>query len=688
MRQLSCRKCESWTIDGFVFPGFTLAAWKTFIVQCIPLHLKYFGNPAIIEILMGHISELTSVQKNFIIDFDSTFTRVEAMDILAEVCLKGNSDREAIVQEIRQITDLGMEGRISFRESLERRLALLRIHRGDIEEAVLRLKKEVSTSFERNRHFFAEYASSIYIVSNGFKDFILPVVADYGIPEHNVHANTFLFDSEGFVSGFDPDNVLSANNGKVQLLKSLNLTGDVYVIGDGYTDYEIKEAGLANKFYAFTENVERAAVKEKADHVAPNLDEFLYHIKIRASVSYPKSRINTLLLENVHPVAIRRFREEGYNVEVHPAAMDEDELAERIRNVSILGIRSKTQVTARVLEQANRLMAIGAFCIGTNQIDLQACLKKGITVFNAPFSNTRSVVELAISEIILLMRGVFDKSRRMHDGIWDKSASNSFELRGKTLGIVGYGNIGSQLSILAEAIGMQVYYYDIVERLALGNARKCTTLEELLALSDVISLHVDGRKENAGFIGVPEFGQMKDGAILLNLSRGHVVHIAALRDALTSGKIAGAGIDVFPYEPKSNQEEFLSELRGMPNVLLTPHIGGSTLEAQENIGRFVPARIIDYVNTGSTTNSVNFPEIQLPSFQNAHRLIHIHHNVPGVLADINRVIAHHGLNVLGQYLKTNEAIGYLILAVDREYENSIIKDLKSIDNTIKFRILY
>lgn len=637
---------------------------------------------------MAHPQEILPVQKNFIIDFDSTFTRVEALDILAEVCLRDDPARERTAARIREITDLGMEGQISFRESLEQRLALLRIHQDDIVEVVNRLRGQVSRSFERNRHFFQENAATIFIISNGFKDFILPIVTGFGIPEANVHANTFAFDEAGYVAGFDQDNVLSGNNGKVQLLKSLNLSGDVYVIGDGYTDYEIKAAGLANKFYAFTENIERAAVTQKADHVAPSLDEFLFHIKMKASVSYPKSRINALLLENVHPAAVQLLKEEGYNVEVHPAAMDEEELAERIRNVSILGIRSKTQVTARVLEQANRLMTIGAFCIGTNQIDLDACLRRGITVFNAPFSNTRSVVELAIGEIILLMRGMADKARRMHEGIWDKSASSSYEVRGKTLGIVGYGNIGSQLSILAEAIGMKVFYYDIVEKLALGNARKCDSLDELLALADVVSLHVDGRKENASLIGARELALMKQGVILLNLSRGHVVDIPALGDAIRAGRVAGAGIDVFPYEPKSNKEEFLSELRGLPNVILSPHIGGSTQEAQENIGRFVPARMIEYINTGSTTNSVNFPEIQLPPFRNAHRLIHIHHNVPGVLAAINRVIAHHGLNVLGQYLKTNETIGYLILAVDKEYENSIIKDLKSIENTIKFRILY
>jgi D-3-phosphoglycerate dehydrogenase len=333
-------------------------------------------------------------------------------------------------------------------------------------------------------------------------------------------------------------------------------------------------------------------------------------------------------------------------------------------------------------------MAIGAFCIGTNQVDLTDCLKRGIVVFNAPFSNTRSVVELAISEMIMLMRNLVDKVSAMHRGTWNKSAVGSFEIRGKNLGIVGYGNIGAQLSILAEAMGMNVYYYDLVEKLALGNARKCDSLEELLARSDVVSLHVDGRADNRHLIGDREFETMKDGVIVLNLSRGHVVDIQALIKHIEKRKVAGAGIDVFPDEPRSNDEEFLSDLRNQANVILTPHIGGSTSEAQENIARFVPAKIIDYINSGSTANSVNFPELQLPPVQSAHRLIHIHQNVPGVLATINQALARHNLNVVGQYLKTNEEIGYLILAVDKQYDSEVIEELKNIKHTIRFRVLY
>jgi D-3-phosphoglycerate dehydrogenase len=409
---------------------------------------------------------------------------------------------------------------------------------------------------------------------------------------------------------------------------------------------------------------------------------------LNTTISYPKNRINVLLLENVHPVALELMKAEGFNVETYPAGLDEDELCEKIKNVSVLGIRSKTQVTAKVLENANRLMVIGAFCIGTNQIDLKAATKKGVAVFNAPFSNTRSVVELAIAEMILLMRGIIDKSTKMHEGKWDKSAKGSFEIRGKKLGIIGYGNIGAQLSVIAENLGMKIYYYDKEEKLALGNATKCKSLKDLLALADVITLHVDGKESNANLIGAAEFKAMKKGVIFLNLSRGHVVDVKALRESILNGTVAGCSVDVFPYEPISNDEEFVSDLRGLPNTILTPHIGGSTSEAQENIGNFVPGKMMDYINTGSTSNSVNFPNLTLPILENAHRLIHIHNNVPGILAKINHILADNGVNIVGQYLKTNEQIGYVITDINKEYNKEMIKEMRAIENTIKFRVLY
>lgn len=405
-------------------------------------------------------------------------------------------------------------------------------------------------------------------------------------------------------------------------------------------------------------------------------------------ISYPKNKIKVLLLEGVHINAKNTFSSGGFDVELVASSLDEDELCARIKGVSIIGIRSKTTITRKVLEHADRLMAIGAFCIGTNQIDLEESTKRGIAVFNAPYSNTRSVVELAIAEIIMLMRNLPDKIRSMHAGVWDKSATNSFEIRNKVLGIIGYGNIGSQISIVAEAMGMQVFYYDLEEKLALGNATPCDSLNELLSVSDVISIHVDGRKENKNMIGDNQFSKMKEGVIFINLGRGHVVDIPSLKRNINSGKVRGTAIDVYPKEPKNNSEPFESELIGAPNTILTPHIGGSTLEAQINIGAFVPNNLIKFINTGNTAGSVNFPQLQLTVHENGHRLIHIHKNTPGLLAQLNKILADHNINILGQYLKTNETIGYVITDIDEEYPTEFIDELKSIVGTIKIRVLF
>lgn len=405
-------------------------------------------------------------------------------------------------------------------------------------------------------------------------------------------------------------------------------------------------------------------------------------------ISYPKNKIRILLLENIHQQAIGLFQEESYQITLHQGAMTEDVLAEAIRDVHLLGIRSKTQVTEKILSHANKLLGIGVFCIGTNQLDLNACSAKGIPVFNAPYSNTRSVVELAIGEMIMLIRNVVTKNSLLHAGQWDKSASNSFEIRGKTLGIVGYGNIGSQLSVLAEAMGMQVVFYDVVDKLALGNARKCQSLQELLKISDVVSLHVDGRSENTRLMGSDEFKLMKPSAVFLNLSRGHVVDIDALQHALSTHQIHGASVDVFPYEPVNNDEGFESPLRGLSNTLLTPHIGGSTEEAQKNIGDFVTRKLIHFVNKGDTYGAVNFPEVQLPAFTHSHRMLHVHGNVPGILAKINTILANYSANIQAQYLKTQEDIGYVITDIGSDYQSEMIQALRDIPQTIRLRILY
>jgi D-3-phosphoglycerate dehydrogenase / 2-oxoglutarate reductase len=630
----------------------------------------------------------TIEQTYYVIDFDSTFTQVEGLDELANIALLGNPNREKVVQQIRDLTEKGMNGEMSFAEGLRSRIQLLQANRSHIEALIDFLRTKISDSVVRNRAFLHDYSDSILIVSSGFKEFIVPIVTELGLKEENVYANTFTFDENDNIIGVDENNVLSKDKGKVKLLESLHLEGDVCAIGDGYTDYELRASGLATRFYAFTENVERKKVTNVADHVVPSLDEFLFLNNLPRSQSYPKSRIKILLLENVHPVARQAFEEQGFNVEFIKGALDEDELIEKIKDVTILGIRSKTMVTKRVLENAPRLIAIGAFCIGTNQVDLKTATERGIAVFNAPYSNTRSVVELAVGEMIMLIRNVFTKSVGMHAGKWDKSANNSFEVRGKKLGLVGYGHIGTQLSVIGEALGMEVYFYDVVDKMPIGNAKKLRSLDELLQVADVLSMHIDGRKDNKNVIGKREFGLMKDGVVFLNLARGHVVDVEALVEALKSGKVSGAGVDVFPYEPKTNKESFESELRGLPNVILTPHIGGSTEEAQEGIGHYVPERLLEYINNGSTTGSVNFPEVQLPLLKGSHRLLHVHRNVPGILAKLNNIFARYNVNITGQYLKTNEQIGYVIMDVELTYINGFVEEIKNMEETIKFRMLY
>ena len=405
-------------------------------------------------------------------------------------------------------------------------------------------------------------------------------------------------------------------------------------------------------------------------------------------LSYPKEKINVLLLENVDEVARKTFVEEGYNVETISSSLNEKELIEKIKKVSIIGIRSKTILNKKILSNAKRLLVIGAFCIGTNQIDLDFTKKKGIIVFNAPYSNTRSVVEIVIGQIILLIRNIVEKNNQMHKGIWKKNSDNSYEIRNKVLGIIGYGNIGSQLSIIAESIGMKVIYYDKKEKLSLGNAKKYKSLNQLIKASNILSIHVDGKKENTNLIDKNEFNIMNKGTILINYSRGNVVNIRELKKYILSGKIFGAAIDVFPKEPESNNQKFTSKLIGLPNTILTPHIGGSTKEAQKNIGTFVPNKIIDFINTGASSNSVNFPSLVLPELQNAHRFIHIHKNIPNVMLKINKILSEFEVNILGQYLKTNDKIGYVITDINKKYNKNVIKRLKDIKGTIKLRVLY
>jgi D-3-phosphoglycerate dehydrogenase len=399
------------------------------------------------------------------------------------------------------------------------------------------------------------------------------------------------------------------------------------------------------------------------------------------------NRLRVLLLEQIHPDAAGILRSAAFDVRALDRALDEAELIEQLSDISLLGIRSKTHVTQRVLDASPQLMAIGAFCIGTNQIDLDGAAERGVTVFNAPYSNTRSVVELAIAEIVALTRRLTEKNTLMHAGLWDKSADGAHEVRGRTLGIVGYGNIGTQLSVLAENLGMRVLFYDTTDRLALGNAHRCDSLSELLAHADVVTLHVDGRPSNDNFFGASDFAAMKPGSLFLNLSRGFVVDYAALGRHIEAGHIAGAAVDVFPVEPKGRGDEFVSELRGLPNVILTPHIGGSTEEAQQDIGRFVAGKFRDFVLEGSTAMSVNLPAIALPQPPGTHRLVLIHRNVPGALATINGVLADHKVNVESQLLGTRGEVGYVLTDTGAPYTDDMLTELTALPESIRLRVL-
>jgi D-3-phosphoglycerate dehydrogenase len=395
--------------------------------------------------------------------------------------------------------------------------------------------------------------------------------------------------------------------------------------------------------------------------------------------------VKVLLLENIHPTAVEVLEARGFEVELRPGSLSEDELVEALAGVHLLGIRSNTTITPRVLDNAPELVAIGCFCIGTNQVDLVAAAERGIAVFNAPYSNTRSVVELVIGEIVVLARRLAEKNQRMHEGVWDKSAKGSHEVRGRTLGIVGYGNIGTQLSNLAEAMGLRVIFYDTADRLAHGNARRKATLDDLLAEADVVSIHVDGRPENAGLFGAEQFAKMKPRSLFINASRGMVVDDQALRDNILSGHIAGAALDVFPVEPKRQGDEFTSVLRGLDNVILTPHVGGSTQEAQEEIGWFVAGKLARFALEGTTALSVNLPAVQAPELESGFRVGYLHVNVPGVLADVNRVLAEQGDNVVGQYLSTRGEHGYVVTDAVDPVSDDALKRLIDSPHTIWLR---
>lgn len=620
-----------------------------------------------------------------IFDFDSTIVKGETLEILAGISLSGHPKKQQISSEISKLTEAGMSGTVDFASAFRKRLSLLDLNEEHILKAIEELKNSITPSFIQNRKFLKSNADRIYVVSGGFRELIVPVIQILGLREDHVYANEFLFNLGRKVVGVDESNPLSQNRGKAKLVKSLKFKGEGVVLGDGITDFEIIEDNANCQFYAFTENVKRADLVKKASREINTFDTLALEFA-SSSKKETKEDIKILLFENVHPVAVNAFRQKGFLVEAVSSACEEGELIKKIADVHFLGIRSKTQVNEKVLAHAKNLLCVGAFCIGTDQIQLEEAANKGVVVFNAPFSSTRSVVELAAGLIIILARQIFPKSQLLHQGVWDKSTTSACEVRGKTLGIVGYGNIGAQLSILAESMGLRVLYYDIAEKVSLGNTQSCRDLKTLLNKSDIVTLHVDGRADNASLFGENEFQQMKDGSIFLNLSRGHIVDLKALAKYLKLGKLNGAALDVYPQEPRSNSERFVIELQNMPNVILTPHIGGSTLEAQKNIGETVVNRFMEYFEAGSSLGSVNFPQLNIPQLRfGLTRIFHIHENVPGILAAINGFFGKWNVNIEAQYLSTHEKIGYVVTDVS-SFKSEYLSELKKVPHTIKVRM--
>jgi D-3-phosphoglycerate dehydrogenase len=549
-----------------------------------------------------------------------------------------------------------MDGKMPFNNSLKARIALLSAKKYHINMLVNKLRKKVSPSFARNKEFFKKNQGQILIVSGGFKEFIEPVVKSYHIDENCVFANTFIYDKKNNIIGANEENPLAQDGGKVKLLKHLKLKGPVYVIGDGYTDYEIKANGMANQFFAFTENIVRERVISKADFIAPSLDEVLYKLKMPMALSYPKSRINALLLGKETFIAAQNLKLEGYNV----IKRDSIEKAKNdLPNASIIVSSLNNKLTE--LSSYNKLICLAIWGTNYNQFNNITAQQLAVPIFNSPFANTRSVVELGLGFIFQLLR-----------------LSNT-ELRGKKIGIVGYGNAGSLLGVFAQNLGMEVLYFDEKDRAPIGNAIACKAMPDLLKRSNFVVLL--NSKKNGETIGEKELKQMQYSASLINLSYDDSVDLIAVNKFINKKKIFGFAMDCF-------DKNVYDKINQSNQIIATFNQSNSTLETQNNIANFTTGKIIQYINTGNVGASLNFPEIQLPTLQGSHRFIHIHKNKPGILAKINAVLALHKINITGQYLKTNETMGYVITDVTKKYDNEVINELKKIDATLKFRVIY
>ncbi|MDZ4668678.1 MAG: HAD-IB family phosphatase [bacterium] len=598
----------------------------------------------------------------YIFDFDSTFTQVEAMEELAEISLANDPEKEFLIEKIKQLTDLAMEGSMPFGKSLRARIALLSAKKYHLNMLVNRLRKRVSTSFIRNKQFFKEHKGRVFIVSGGFREFIEPIVKPYFIDSEHVFANTFVYDKKNNIIGADEDNVLSKEQGKVKLLKQLKLAGKVVFIGDGYTDYEVFELGQADQFFAYTENVSRAKVLEKSEWIAPSLDEILFTEKLPMSISYPKTRLKAVLWGEETFLAEPKLKGEGYKIVKLAKKIGKVALNLELGEAHVL-LFSPGVDLGLVQTEKSKLLTAGVWgtLVDDGYLDLFA--RSGVVLFGGEYSHTRSEVELSLMMLLQLNRNMGE------------------ELLGKRLGIIGYGHSGSMLSVMAEQLGMEVFYYDVLDKPALGNAKKLKQVGDLLRKCNNVVVASGQRFKGVCLVGTKELKQMLFGSVLINMGYEENVEEEACSLALERGKLGGFGMD------------YLTAISGKVvskknNVLLGLNQRMMTKQTQVNIAQILSERVIDFVNTGSTAGSLNFPGIHLPALQQMHRFIHIHRNMPGVLAQINGILAQHKINVSGQYLKTLGEIGYVITDVSKEYGASVVSDLRSIDETLKFRVLY
>lgn len=599
----------------------------------------------------------------YLIDFDSTFTQVEAMEELAEISLENDPDKEQITEKIRQLTDMAMNGEMPFSKSLKARIALLSAKRYHLQMLVNRLRKKVSTSVMRNKQFFKENQGRIFIISGGFREFIVPVVKPYFLSEEQVFANTLVFDRKNNIIGADEENPLAQDQGKVKLLKQLKLQGRVVVIGDGYTDYELFASGLADKFYAYTENVWREKVLQHAEHIAPSLDEILFTENQPMSLSYPKTRLKVLLYGEKTHLAEGQFRKEGYRIDKLPLKAAATKVKAALKDAHVLLFEPEANLSA-LQAKANKLLTAAVWgempdggVLGTQYA------ANGVVLFGNQYAHTRGLSELALLHLLTLHRVLGE------------------ELPGKRLGIVGYGNCGSLLSVLGSSMGMEVSYYDTEDRPPLANARREKDLLHLLRKSDAVVLTTGRRFGEGVILGARELKHLRENSVLVSLGRDGSVDLETVAALLNTGKLGAFGMDRVSRNTGK-------ALEGNPQVMITENLRLNTRQTQENMATLLSEKLLGFVNTGTTLGALNMPSLALPEQHQCHRFVHLHENRPGVLAAINGLLARYAINISGQYLKTSDAIGYVITDVNKGYDEHILQEMKEISGTVRFRVLY